>query len=68
MLSNNDLGKIREVVKEELKPTNRKINKVQRTLDATIRVFDDDITYLKRRTDRVESVLSLSPLPRLDLQ
>lgn len=66
MLSESDLGKISKMVAKavgkRLSPTNKKIDKVQKTLDAAIRVFNKDITQLKRRASRVETFLSLPPL------
>ncbi len=54
MLTNKDLTSIREIVKEEIKPLDRKINKVQKTLDTTITLFDRDIVDLKRKVKVLE--------------
>lgn len=66
MLSESDLRKISKIVAKargkRLSPTNKKIDKVQKTLDATIRVFNKDLAHLKRRATRVETFLSLPPL------
>ncbi len=44
---------------KKLKPINRKLNKIQKDLSATIEFFDDDVTDLKVRMDRVETRLQL---------
>lgn len=47
---------------KKLKPINRKLNKIQKDLNATIDFFDDDVVDLKRRMDRVETRLQLPPM------
>ena len=44
----------------KLKPIHKKLNKLQRDLDATISLFDRDIVNHKHRIDRIEDHLHLS--------
>lgn len=56
---NKDLARreeVREMIKKELRP-------IKKDIKLIIRFFDHDISYLKQRMNRVESVMQLSPLP-----
>lgn len=46
----------REMIKKALRP-------IKKDIKLIIRFFDYDVTYLKQRMNRVESVMQLSPLP-----
>lgn len=40
MLTKDDANVIRQIVKEELNPVNKKLSKLQKDLDTTINFFD----------------------------
>ena len=48
---------VKEIVKSELKPIKRKINKIDKTLNVAIKLFDEYQTKLQRRVDKIESHL-----------
>lgn len=68
MLTSNDLSQIRDIVEDvvetkleqKLKPVNKKLNKLQKDLDSTIDLFDNDIFKTKERVTRIETVLHLT--------
>lgn len=66
MTRESDRGKISKMVakavRKSLSPTNKKIDKVQKTLNTAIKAFNKDTAQLKRRATRVETFLSLPPL------
>jgi predicted nuclease with TOPRIM domain len=54
---------VRQVLQTELKPIKKSLNKIEKRLDETIEFFDNEVTFVKKRVDRVEDNLNL---PRLD--
>lgn len=72
MLNDSDLEKIRSVTREEiktqlkieLKPIKRDLRKINGDINTVINVFDRDIITLRKRVDRVEDQMGLSPLPQ----
>ena len=68
MLTKNDLNQIRSIVKQEadisikreINPLKTKINKIDKKLDTTIKLFDSDIVDHAKRIDRLEKHLDLS--------
>jgi hypothetical protein len=61
MLTQDDASTIRQIVREEvsdqLKPVNKKLVKLQKDLDVTIKFFDRDI--IKLRNDFDDHVIHL---------
>lgn len=54
--------RVNEIVDDKLKPIKTSLKKIKNTLDETIKFFDHDVTRLKKRTERIEDHLGLSPL------
>ncbi len=73
MLTKTDLVQIGKVIDEKLevklekklKPVNHKLSKIQKDLKTTIEFFDNDVTKLKIRVNRVEEHLGLPPIDNL---
>jgi hypothetical protein len=66
MLTNEDLHAIGTIFDEKfekgIRPLRKDIKRIQKTLDLTIKTFDDDLDKVKRRVDRVEDHLQLPPI------
>ena len=61
VLTKADLEKIGKL----LTPLKKKLNKIDKKLDITIKFFDDDIVKLKGQVDRIEKHLDLPPMQPL---
>jgi len=65
MLEKSDLQQIKvaveEVVEQKLKPVHKKLNKLQKDLDITIRSFDNDHLKNRNRIEIIENHLGLTP-------
>ncbi len=55
----------KDYLNKKLKPINKKLNKIDKTLSTTIRFFDDKVVRNSKRIDRIEDHLELPPLPKL---
>ncbi|MFA5136547.1 MAG: hypothetical protein WC489_04095 [Patescibacteria group bacterium] len=69
MLTKNDLQSIKQAIKDETDPINKRlgtlnkeVRKLRKDINTTIKVFDNDITDTKLRVDRIEDHLHLSPM------
>lgn len=64
MLTPKDLKAIEQIFDIKLKPLKSTIKKIDDKLDAMIRLYDQEYVHLRKRVDRVEDHLNLSPLKR----
>lgn len=75
MLTKNDIGKIRNTIKEvaltkedakrfatksDIKPIKEDISKIRRSLNDIIGFFDDEYIRLRKRVERIEQHLGIS--------
>ena len=55
MLTKDDLNSIEKLLDKKIIPLDKKINKVQKTLDHTINFFDNEVLDLKKRVKILEA-------------
>ncbi len=51
--------KLDQKLDQKLAPLTRKVNRIEKKLDAAIHLFDGEVTQLKQRTTRIEKHLDL---------
>ncbi|MBI4130045.1 hypothetical protein HY468_01875 [Candidatus Roizmanbacteria bacterium] len=54
--------KLEEKLEQKLKPIKKKLTRLERLSNTIIRSFDREYIYLRKRVDRIEDHLHLSPL------
>ncbi len=71
MLTRDDLEQIRGVMREEvrsivreevssqLKPVNRKLNRIQKDMTFIVKDYSNAVSHLRKRVDRIEDHLDL---------
>lgn len=67
MLTRDDLDQIRSIVREEvceevssqLKPVNRKLNRLQKDISFIVKDYSNAVSHLRKRVDRIEDHLDL---------
>jgi hypothetical protein len=66
MLTKDDLKAIDNLLDKKfdkrLEPINKKLNRIQKTLDRTIKFFDGEVLGIKKKIDKIESNLELKQL------
>lgn len=64
MITDDDLlrirGAVREEIKTELKPVNRKLNRLKKDIAYVLNTHDEDIKNVRQRVERLEVNLGLS--------
>lgn len=65
-LTKNDLSQIKKIIHSEitieLKPINRKLDKISEDINMVIDHFDRDYLEMRARIDRIEKFLKIPPL------
>lgn len=52
---------VKKIVREELKPVNKKLNKIDKDLKTTINFFDNELLGHDKRISKIEAHIGLSP-------
>jgi 3-phenylpropionate/cinnamic acid dioxygenase small subunit len=60
MLTQNDLEQIRKVIKEEVKPLDKKLDQVQEDISEILISLDQRHTKLETRVDRLETEVGIA--------
>ncbi|HUD09395.1 MAG TPA: hypothetical protein VMR77_01145 [Patescibacteria group bacterium] len=60
MLTNNDLEQIRKVVKEEVKPLDKKLDRVQEDVSDILTALDQRQTRIESRVDQLEAEVGIA--------
>ena len=60
MLTKSDLGQIKDVVKDAIRPLEKDIKDVKKTVDTMARLLDSADVKIEKRVRRIEDHLSLT--------
>ena len=62
MLTKNDLFQIKKIVGEEISPVKKDVIKIRKDISIIVSAFDNEYLDLRKRLERIENHLNLSPI------